>query len=482
MENDQNFAKQAKGEAGPAKKTLSDVPGNEQLNTEKAAKQAGGRGQGLLGRAWAGLQALGTPGGAPTLPAGDTFTQAPPPAPPPGNGMNGEPIKTENTQAEAAKWARRRDIPLSILAWAGVVLLVLWAAGHVAGTILVLVIASLLAYSLVPLVALLERVLPRVLAILIVYLVVLGGISAILYFVIRTASEQITSLTHYLGMLLTPGTAAHPSPLEQSLQPFGITASQITSARNQILASTTGLAGDIVPLLTGIVNAGLDFIVVSVLSIYLLIDGAKVSQWLRCNMPRRQRGRVRFLLETLQRIVGGYIRGQILLCVLIGLLVGVGMEILRVPYALLLGVLAFVLEFIPILGTLASGVICVLLALTQGWLLALIVLAYFVLVHILEGDIVGPRIVGKAVGLHPAVALVALIAGGELFGIWGVLLASPIAGVLQAFLVAIWSEWRETHPQEFERAAGKIAKTVEENVAEKPVEPEPAAKLLSEAE
>jgi len=127
-------------------------------------------------------------------------------------------------------------------------------------------------------------------------------------------------------------------------------------------------------------------------------------------------------------------------------------------------------------------VICVLLALTKGWLIALIVLVYFVLVHILEGDVIGPRIVGKAVGLHPVVALVALIAGGELFGIWGVLLASPTAGVLQAFLVTIWSEWRETHPREFERAANKIAQTVEENVAEKPVDPEPAAKLLSEAE
>jgi predicted PurR-regulated permease PerM len=478
VENDHNLAGQAKDEAGPAKKTLSDVSGDEHLNTEKVAKQTGGRGQGLLGRVRARLQAIGTPHRASTLPAGDTLTQAPPPA----DEISEEAAKTGNILAETAKWTRRRDIPLAILAWSGVVLLVLWAAGHVTRTILVLVIASLLAYSLAPLVTFLERVMPRVFAILIVYLIVLGGISTILYFVIHTASEQITSLSHYLRMLLTPGTAAHPSSLEQSLRPFGISASQIASARDQILASTTGLAGDIVPLLTGIINVGLDFIVVAVLSIYLLIDGARVGQWLRRSMPRRQRGRVRFLLETLQRIVGGYIRGQIVLCVLIGLLVGVGMGIIGVPYALLLGVLAFVLEFIPILGTLASGVICVLLALTKGWLIALIVLVYFVLVHILEGDIIGPRIVGKAVGLHPAVALVALIAGGELFGIWGVLLASPVAGVLQAFLVAIWSEWRETHPQEFERTANKIAKTVEENVAEKPVDPEPAAKLLSEAE
>jgi predicted PurR-regulated permease PerM len=141
-------------------------------------------------------------------------------------------------------------------------------------------------------------------------------------------------------------------------------------------------------------------------------------------------------------------------------------------------VLTFILEFIPILGVLATGAICVLLALTKGWLLALIVLVYFVIVHIIEGDVVGPRIVGRAVGLHPAIALIALIAGGELFGIWGALFASPIAGVLQAFLVAIWSEWREMHPQEFQAMKNKLTDKVEENVADKPVDPEPVAKLL----
>ncbi|HEY4389038.1 MAG TPA: AI-2E family transporter, partial [Ktedonobacteraceae bacterium] len=144
-----------------------------------------------------------------------------------------------------------------------------------------------------------------------------------------------------------------------------------------------------------------------------------------------------------------YIRGQILLCTLISVLVGVGMQILGVPYALLLGVLTFILEFIPILGTLVTGVICVLLALTKGWILAVIVLVYFIIVHIIEGDIVGPRVVGRSVGLHPIVALAALIAGGELFGIWGALFASPIAGVLQAFLIAVWIEWKERHRREF---------------------------------
>jgi predicted PurR-regulated permease PerM len=127
------------------------------------------------------------------------------------------------------------------------------------------------------------------------------------------------------------------------------------------------------------------------------------------------------------------------------------LAIIGVPYALLLGVLAFVFGFIPVFGMLISGALCVLLAVPQGWLIAVIVLVYFVVVHVIESDIVGPRIVGQSISLHPVVSLAALIAGAELFGIGGALFASPVAGVLQALLIAIWLEWRATHPHHFQR-------------------------------
>jgi predicted PurR-regulated permease PerM len=470
------------GKTNKVEDVVKNVSGNsiadQRLQAERAARRQGRQGQGLFGKARARLRASGNVPRGTSRGAGDTLQDT---------ARNVDEVVEETSRADEimldlARWTRRFLVPLAILAWAGVAILVLWAAGHVTRAILLLVIAALLAYALAPLVTFLERVIPRLLAILVVYLVVLGGISALLYLVVSAAVGQITSLSGYLGSLLTPQSGGHLTPLEQTLMSFGISSSQIASLRAQLIAQTEGLAGDIVPLLTGLVNATLDIIVVAVLSIYLLIDGTRVTNWLRRNMPRRQQGRVRFLLETLQRIVGGYIRGQILLCGLIGVLVGGGMGILRVPYALLLGVLAFVLEFIPVLGTLVSGAICVLLALTQGWVLALIVLVYFIIVHIIEGDVVGPRIVGKAIGLHPVISLVALIAGAELFGIWGALLASPVAGVLQSFLVAIWAEWRETHPQEFQRMKNKVSDKVEENVAEKPIDPEPAAKLLSDSE
>jgi predicted PurR-regulated permease PerM len=374
-------------------------------------------------------------------------------------------------------WARRRDIPIAILAWIVLGAIILWVLGHVINSVLIFIIAALLAYALSPAVKLLERAMPRFFAILIVYLIVLTALVVLVYLLINTAIDQIGSLVVNVKALLTPGPNGQVPPLIETLTRFGITESQITAAGNQIIAQAEGLTTSIVPLLTSIFSFILDTIVVAVLSIYLLVDGKRVTDWLRNNMPASQEGRVRFLLNTLQRVVGGYIRGQFILSTLIGVLVGIDMTIFHVPYAVLLGVIAFVLEFIPVLGTLTSGAICVLVALSQGWLIAVLVLASFIVIHILEGDVIGPRIVGQAVGLHPAVSLIALIAGAELFGIVGALFASPVAGVLQALLISIWSEWRAAHPEQFEEQKEKLADAVEDNLPDHPVEP--PEKLLS---
>lgn len=439
-----------------------------------------GRSQGLFGRLWHNAQVVhntirGTPGKSDGSVARNDEADS---------GTNGyqsdtlddltrEMTKSNDIMIDVAKWTRRRDIPIAILAWSALTLLVFWLASHVTRTIILLVVAGLLAYALAPLVTIFQRVMPRFLAILIVYLIVLGGIVALLYFVVVTAIDQVNSLAKAISSLLSTPKNGQLSPLMQTLQRIGVSPEQVKSLEAQLLNQAGSLSSNVLPVVTEVFNVVLDIFLIAVLSIYLLIDGSRVTRWLRRNMPVRQRGRINFLINTLQRVVGGYIRGQLLLCGLIGLLVGVGMWIIGVPYALLLGVLAFFLEFIPILGTLTSGLICVLLALTKGWVIALIVLAYFIIVHIIEGDVVGPRIVGQAVGLHPVVSIAALIAGGELFGIWGALFGSPIAGVIQAVLVTVWAEWREMHPQEFQSAKKAVAEKVDQNVAPKTLSPDP---------
>jgi predicted PurR-regulated permease PerM len=364
----------------------------------------------------------------------------------------------------AAKWARRRDIPIAILAWIVLGMLIFWALGHVARSIIIFAIAALLAYALTPGVKLLERVVPRVVAIIIVYLVIWGAFGLLLYFIINTTIGQVISLAANVRLLVTQGATGPLAGLLETLRRFGISQSQLNGVFQQIVNQAEGVVGSAVPLITSIFGFIFDMIIVAVLSIYLLVDGSRVIQWLRTNTPLLQRERTLSTLDTFERVIGGYIRGQLLLSTLVGVLVGAGMALFQVPYAVLLGVMAFVLEFVPILGTITSGVICVLLALTKGWLIALLVIAYFVGVHILEGDVLGPRIVGRAVGVHPAVSLIALIAGGELFGIWGAIFASPLAGLVQAILTTFRTQWRKTHPDQFPTGE---AETTEEETATK---------------
>lgn len=352
---------------------------------------------------------------------------------------------TQQGPTATREWTRRLIILLTILAALVLIVLIFMGAGHIIASLLIFTVAALIAYAIAPAVDLLHRVMPRALAILAVYLVVLVLLGLLMYFVLNTAITQISSLAHNIGSVLTP--------IERLLHGIGLSSNQITAIQLQVESQLTqfagAVAGGVLPLVGSIASAALNILLTIVISIYLLVDGSRAIRWLRKGAPVSQRGRVTALFATLQHVVGAYIRGQILLCLIVGTIVGVGLAILRMPYAVLLGVLSFVTEFIPVLGTIFAGTVAVLLALTQGWLMAVLVLGYFVLVHIFEGYFLAPRLVGKSVGLNGAVALLALTVGGELFGPWGAIFASPVAGLLQAFAAAFWTYYRRTHSDEF---------------------------------
>jgi predicted PurR-regulated permease PerM len=265
--------------------------------------------------------------------------------------------------------------------------------------------------------------------------------------------------------------------LQGLLLPLGIGPDAIASLQQQAIAQVqsagttiaTGSLSGIAELFGSVV----DVILVLILSIYMALDGTRIAHWLRTEPPgRRTRARARVMVTVISRVIGGYVRGVLTLAALVGVLVGVGTALLGVPYAMLLGVLAFFMEFIPVLGVFVSGAASVGIAIVsfRDVLRPLLVLAYFVVVHIIEGDVVGPRIMGKAVGIHPATGLIALVAGTELFGVWGALFAAPVAGLLQAMVAAAWIEFRTGEPQQLaqavaekgeERATAALASTVD---------------------
>jgi predicted PurR-regulated permease PerM len=185
---------------------------------------------------------------------------------------------------------------------------------------------------------------------------------------------------------------------------------------------------------------------------YLLIDGGRIICWLRYKTPVDQRENINFLVTTVNQIFGGYFRGLLILAAIAGISTGIVLALLGVPYATLLAVVVFVFLFIPVIGGVISGSLCIILSLPQGWVTVLIVTIFEILLQqVLIGQILTPRILGDAVKIHPIVAILALFAGTELLGmgLLGGFLAVPLAGILQALLIAFWDRWKETHPEQF---------------------------------
>src|SRR5712691_8557436 len=156
--------------------------------------------------------------------------------------------------SSGAKWLRPLAIPLVILAWIGLTAVILWAASHVARSLVLLSIAAILAFALAPAVGLLQKRLPRLLSILLVYIIAFGGISIILYFLMRAAVIQISQLKSTLSGLLTATPGSSPSPLENALQSLGVGSTQLQDARQILISHLGGLANDAVPLLRDIFN------------------------------------------------------------------------------------------------------------------------------------------------------------------------------------------------------------------------------------
>jgi predicted PurR-regulated permease PerM len=342
-------------------------------------------------------------------------------------------------------WLRSLLLPLTILAWLAVAVVAGWLLGHIAHTLLLLGFSLIIALALTPIVNVLARWLPRLLAIAISYLLGFALLFGLGLLIVTTAANETTTLVHHLPHYQRQVQSLEPQ-LVRLLHPFGVTRADIRHAEHQALVTLqqlgTSTAHDSLHLAQQVLNTLVDLVLVLILSVYLTAGGPRLAASLRRETPRPYRRRIALLLTISNRVIGGYIRGTLAMAALVGVLVGGGMLALGVPYAIVLGVLAFFMEFVPILGVLISGAVCVLIALTQGWLLAVVVLAYFVVVHVIEGDIVGPRIMGRAVGIHPMTAIIALLAGTELFGIWGALFGAPLAGLLQALAAAFWQELR----------------------------------------
>jgi predicted PurR-regulated permease PerM len=167
------------------------------------------------------------------------------------------------------------------------------------------------------------------------------------------------------------------------------------------------------------------------LAFYLALEEHGVQKFLRLIVPSSQEEYITNLWARAQRKIGLWMQGQLLLSLLVALLVYVPMLILDMPYSTLLAILAFVGELIPMVGLTLATIPALFLAWTHGGtsLLGIVAIIYFI-VGQLENHVLYPKVMNKMVGVPSVVVIIALVVGAKLAGIWGVLLAVPLASIL----------------------------------------------------
>jgi predicted PurR-regulated permease PerM len=206
-------------------------------------------------------------------------------------------------------------------------------------------------------------------------------------------------------------------------------------AARQLSSQGALLLNNAVAILSKAATVLLNTILILIVSFYLLLDGRRIIHAGVGLVPAQQQEQVWFFMVQLDKVLGGYIRGQLFLSGLAGLLGGAGAAALGVPYPLLIGIVVFILETIPVVGPLVAFVPPVLIALFFTSVLSTIILfAWFTVFQQIVTNFLGPKIMGTAVGIHPLEAIAAVLVGYPLGGFLGAFLAVPVAGIVHILL------------------------------------------------
>lgn len=273
---------------------------------------------------------------------------------------------------------------------------------------------------------------PKILSILALYLFLLTSLTLAFALLVPAVLTEVRSLAVTYGdswnwLRDSLGYVKHAS------EQYGLAGNLqtgIEGLRNQLTQTLTSTFS----ILTNAFGSLAGFVIVLVLALYMVLEENTIKDLVKQWLPDEYQG---FAAEVTSKIVqrlGAWLRGQLLLGLIIGILAFIALTIVGVPYALLLAILAALLEFIPYLGPIASAVPAVLLALAISPTHALITGILMIVIQQAENHFIVPKVMQRSVGLNPLVSIIALMIGGTLFGIVGALFSIPLATALSVFI------------------------------------------------
>lgn len=324
------------------------------------------------------------------------------------------------------------------------------------GALFPFVLGGVFAYVLFPAVKGLERLMPwrnrhpdvaRVAAISVIYITALAILIGLLALIIPPAVRQSTSLIEDLPTIYTEARAAVEELVERFADdiPPDVRdkAEEILADLGDTLLSVAQAA--LTKTLQAVANT-FSFIIglaiVPVLLFYLLKDGERLVSSSLSVFPKNARVHAREVVRIVNESLGAYIRAQLLLMLFVGLIVFIGLLLLDIDFAILLGLIAGITEAIPVVGPIIGAVPGIIVTLATDPEKILWVLALYLVSQLLENSLLVPRIQGNAVHMHPIVIMALLIVGSETFGVIGVVAAVPVASVAREvfkYFYGIWS-------------------------------------------
>ena len=287
-----------------------------------------------------------------------------------------------------------------------------------------------------------RKKIPRVLGVILIYLILFSFVGLVIGLLIPPITTQINQLandfpTYYQKII------SRFTPWQKSLAP----AANVQDILKSLGLTLGKMTGNIFTTVIGIFGSFISFLAILVLIFYITIKEKGIQRFLEQILPKQRQAHIISLITQIQEKMGLWFRGQLILCLIIGILSYVGLLILGVNYALVLALLAGIMEIIPFVGPIIGAIPAIFLAFAQSPFKAFFVLILFIVIQQLENQIIVPRVMKKAVGLNPIIVILAILIGARLAGVLGALVAVPVATAFSVF-IKNYLEKRENNSQE----------------------------------
>lgn len=297
-------------------------------------------------------------------------------------------------------------------------------------------IALIISYLLHPIVTILyKRGFPRSIAVLLIYVLFFGSLGVIIANAFPLLVEEVKKFI---------------DDIPSMVQKFEVWMNKIRDGQNKLLPDSfqNGINSTIENFEKSI-SAGIDnifaiithtfgvlftILLVPFVAFYMLKDYKLMEKAIMTFLPKRNRKELVRVARDIDEALGNYIRGQLIVCTIIGILAYIGYLIIGLPYALLLASIVAITNIIPYIGPFIGATPAILVGLTTSWKMTLSVLVVNVIIQIIEGNIVSPQVVGRKLHMHPLFIILALLVGGQVAGIAGLILAVPIFAILKVII------------------------------------------------